>query len=79
MPIFTLSKNRGPKVNFMEKQTRKAVLLHLMENGNQTAYWFPKSQLELKRIEVRGEEMFEVIISQWAWVRREPATGMGCL
>jgi hypothetical protein len=79
MPNFTLSKVKGPKVNFMEKQTRSAVLLHLMEHGNQTAYWFPKSQLELRPIEVRGEKMFEVYISQWAWSRREPAKGMGCL
>jgi len=79
MPVFLLSKIPGPKVHFMEKQTRKAILLHLVEHGNQTAYWFPKSQLELKKVKSGSEDMFEVYISQWAWARREPAVGMGCV
>lgn len=76
MPYFRLSKEPGPKVNWMEKQTKKAVLLHLVdENGNQSAYWMPKSQLKLNR----SGETFEVVVSPWAWERREPAKGMGCL
>ena len=76
MPVFILSKEPAPKVNWMEKQTKKAVLLHLLdENGNQDAYWMPKSQLKLNH---RGET-FEVEVSPWVWTRREPAKGMGCM
>lgn len=76
MPLFRLSSSRGPKVNWMEKQTRKAVLLHLVdENGNQDAYWFPKSQCTLSSC----DEGFEVDIVWRAWNNRKPAVGMGCL
>lgn len=76
MPRFKLSKARGPKVNWMEKQTRKAVLLHLVDqNGNQEAYWFPKSQCTLFKV---GDH-FEVDITYRAWEGKKPSVGMGCL
>jgi len=76
MPRFKLSKQAGPKVNWMEKQTQKAVLFHLVdENGNQETYWIPKSQAKL----LPHEEFFIVDVTQWAWENRKPAVGMGCL
>jgi hypothetical protein len=76
MPRFILSKQAGPKVNWMEKQTRKAILLHLVDvNGNQGAYWIPKSQAVLEP----HEGFFIVDVTQWAWENRKPAVGMGCL
>jgi hypothetical protein len=76
MPVFVLSKEPGPKKNWMEKQTKKAVLFHLVDsNGNQEAYWIPKSQSSL----VPHEGFFKVEITKWAWENRSPARGMGCL
>ncbi len=63
-------------MNWMEKQTRKAVLLHLVdENGNQEAYWIPKSQAIL----APQGDFFEVSITRWAWENKEIAKGMGCM
>lgn len=88
MPTFTLSKIKGPRVNHLVKQTRKAVLLNLIVDGDQIGYWFPKSQCTLrKRKEIRIEDgkpvetgitIFEVYISNWIWNKREPAKPMGC-
>jgi hypothetical protein len=73
--MFKLSKTAGPTVNYMAKQTRKAVLLFLMDNGEQVSYWFPKSQLQLTNM----EHGFVVRVTDWAWENRKPAKAMGCL
>ncbi len=88
MPTFILSKEAGPRVNHLVKQTRMAVLLNLMVDGDQIGYWFPKSQCTLrKRKEIKlengrpvetGKIIFEVNISDWVWNKREPAKPMGC-
>lgn len=76
MQRFRLSKSKGSKVNWMEKQTRKAVLLHLVDSdGNQEAYWIPKSQAVLSK----SGDIFYVDVTNWTWENRKPAVGMGCV
>lgn len=88
MPVIVLSKISGPRVSYLVKQTRKAVLLALIDDGDQIQYWVPKSQCTLrKRKEIKidngipvetGNEIFEVSIEDWFWRKRQPAKPMGC-
>ena len=58
----------------MAEHTKLSVLLFLMEDDIQISYWFPKSQLELRKTKTG----LEVVVSQWAWMHRKPAKPMGC-
>lgn len=88
MPVIVLSDSNGPRDNYVVKQTKKAVLLALMVDGDQVQYWFPKSQCALrKRDEIKiengipvetGKKIFEVSITEWIWKKKEPAKPMGC-
>lgn len=88
MQIMELTKTPGPRVNYLVKQTKKAVLLALMDNGEQIQYWFPKSQCKIRKRDKitivdnepveTGEKVLEVVIEDWIWKKREPAKPMGC-
>lgn len=84
---MVLTKIPGPRVNYLVKQTKKAVLLALMDNGDQIQYWFPKSQCKIRKrdsIKIVDDKpvvdgvILEVVIEDWIWKKREPAKPMGC-
>ena len=84
---FTLSPIKKPNCNYLEKQTHDAILLTLMDNGAQVSYWVPKSQATLRKRDVIRiidkkpvvvDQVFEVVITDWWWGKREPAKPMGC-
>ena len=85
---FVLSLVKKPNCNYLVKQTKQAVLLVLMDDGEQVPYWVPKSQAKLHTIDVirivKGkpeivDQVYEVTISDWWWPKREPAKPMGCV
>ena len=88
MPVFVLSKVTGPRVNYLVRDTKKAALLAIMDNGEQLQYWFPKSVINLRKRKaidiVNGKpveldrEILEVVIPDWLWEKREVAKPMGC-
>jgi len=88
MPVFVLSKVVGPRVNYLVRDTKKAVLLALMDNGEQLQYWFAKSQCTLRKRKAIGivdgkpveldRDILEVVIPDWLWKKREVARPMGC-
>lgn len=84
---FVLSPVKKPNCNYLVKQTRRAILLVLMDEGAQVPYWVPKSQSTLKKRDVIRivdkkpvivNQVFEVTIADWWWKLREPAKPMGC-
>jgi hypothetical protein len=83
---FVLSPIKKPNCNYLVKQTKGAVLLVLMDGGEQVPYWVPKSQPKLGKRDViriiKGkpevvDQVHEVTITDWWWSRREPAKPMG--
>ncbi len=87
MPVFVLSTVTGPRVNYLVRDTKKAVLLALMDDGEQLQYWVPKSQCKLRKrkaIDIKDgvavesdREVLEVVITDWFWKKREVAKPMG--
>jgi hypothetical protein len=84
---FVLSPVKRPACNYMVKQTKQAILLVLLDDGAQVPYWVPKSQATLKKRDVIRivdkkpvvvDQVFEAVITDWWWERREPAKPMGC-
>jgi len=83
---FVLSPVKKPNCNYLVKQTKQAVLLVLMDEGEQVPYWVPKSQAKLHPrdvIRIVGgkpmlvDQIYEVSITDWWWEKREPAKPMG--
>jgi len=69
---FVLSPVKKPNCNYMVKQTKRAILLVLMDDGAQVSYWVPKSQATLRKRDVIRiidkkpvvvDQVYEVVIN----------------
>jgi hypothetical protein len=83
---FLLSSEDYPIRNYVVKNTQKAVLVSLIDDGEQKQYWVPKSQAKIEKKDVirviDGKpkivgQQFVLEITDWWWARRQPAKPMG--